>query len=54
MTAEHTGHQGGFAANYISIPEKGILLVVLYNAPYDVYLFRERMMQFLREENWLE
>ena len=54
MTAEHTGHQGGFAANYVSIPEKGILIVVLYNAPYDVYLFRERAMTFLREANWLE
>ncbi len=54
MTAEHTGHQGGFAANYVSIPKKGILFVVLYNAPYDVYLFREKVMAFLKEGNWLE
>ncbi len=54
MTAEHTGHQGGFAANYVSIPEKGILFVVTYNAPYDVYLFREKVMTFLKEGNWLE
>lgn len=50
----HTGHQGGFAAYYISIPEKKILLVALYNAPYDVYLFREKVISFLIEEKWLE
>ena len=53
-TAEHTGHQGGFAANYISIPEKKIFFVVLYNAPYDVYLFREKVISFLNEGDWLE
>lgn len=50
----HTGHQGGFAAYYISIPEKKIFVVVLYNAPYDVYLFRERVISLLMKEKWLE
>ncbi|MEJ0056929.1 MAG: serine hydrolase domain-containing protein [Bacteroidota bacterium] len=53
-TAEHTGHQGGFAANYVSFPEKGILFVVLHNAPYDVYLYREKVISFLEEAKWLE
>jgi len=50
----HTGHQGGFAAYYLSIPEKHVFLVALYNAPYDVYQFRERAISFLNEEKWLE
>ncbi len=50
QTAEHTGHQGGFAANYVAIPEKGLLFVVLHNAPYDVYLHREKVLTLLQEE----
>lgn len=53
QTAEHSGHQGGFAANYVSIPDKGILIVVLYNAPYDVYSFREKVMNLLKEAQYL-
>ena len=51
-TAEHTGHQGGFAANYISFPEKGILIVMLHNAPYDVYFYREKIISILEQEQW--
>jgi CubicO group peptidase (beta-lactamase class C family) len=50
QTAEHTGHQGGFAANYVAIPDKGVLFVVLHNAPYDVYLYREKVLALLEEE----
>ncbi|MBL7849762.1 MAG: beta-lactamase family protein [Cyclobacteriaceae bacterium] len=50
----HTGHQGGFAAYYISVPSQGILAVVLYNAPYDVYAFRERLFMLLASHGWLE
>lgn len=49
----HTGHQGGFAAYYIAVPSKGILAVVLYNAPYDVYAFRERLFDLLAAHGWL-
>ena len=50
----HTGHQGGFAAYYISIPSKKILAVVLFNAPYDVYAFRENLITLLQANQWLE
>lgn len=49
----HTGHQGGFAAYYLSIPSQGILTVVLYNAPYDVYAFREHLFKLLATYDWL-
>ena len=50
----HTGHQGGFASYYVSIPGKKIFFVVLYNAPYDVYAFREKVLDLLKKENWLQ
>ena len=50
----HTGHQGGFAAYYISVPSQGILAVVLYNAPYDVYAFREYLFALLAAHQWLD
>lgn len=50
----HTGHQGGFAAYYIAVPSKGILAVVLYNAPYDVYAFREHLFSTLTAHGWLD
>ncbi|MDZ4716545.1 MAG: serine hydrolase domain-containing protein [Cytophagales bacterium] len=49
----HTGHQGGFASYYISIPSKKIFFVVLYNAPYDVYALRKNVLDLLQEYNWL-
>jgi CubicO group peptidase (beta-lactamase class C family) len=33
----HPGSQGGFLTNYITIPDKGILLVILCNAPRESY-----------------
>lgn len=50
----HTGHQGGFAAYYISIPSKKVLVVVLYNAPYDVYAFREKVISLVSAAQWLD
>lgn len=50
----HTGHQGGFAAYYISIPAKHIFLAVLYNAPYDVWEFRDKAIDLLTRHNWLD
>jgi CubicO group peptidase (beta-lactamase class C family) len=53
-TAEHTGHQGGFAANYVAFPETGVLFVVLHNAPYDVYLYREKVLALMEEEKMFD
>lgn len=51
-TVGHTGHQGGFAANYIVIPEKQLLLVVTFTAPYDVYEFRDKFFALLKEYSY--
>ena len=50
----HHGTQGGFVANYISIPEKEILFIILCNAPYPDEAYTAQVMQWLREANWLD
>jgi len=51
----HTGSQGGFRAFYVSIPEKEILFVGLYNRPMenmDQLIFLG--LSILQENNWLQ
>ena len=51
----HTGSQGGFRAFHITIPEKDILFVGLFNRPPDN--FRQLIsdaVSILDEHNWLE
>ncbi len=43
----HTGSQGGFLCNYISIPEKKILIVILCNTPRDIYSFSDKLISYL-------
>jgi CubicO group peptidase (beta-lactamase class C family) len=43
----HTGTQGGFIANYVSIPQKGVLIVMLCNSPRDIYAFTDMMLSEL-------
>lgn len=50
----HTGHQGGFAAYYFTIPARRVFVIVLYNAPYDVYAFREKVTDMLMQNRWLQ
>jgi CubicO group peptidase (beta-lactamase class C family) len=48
----HHGTQGGFVANYVSVPEKKILFVILCNAPYPDEEFTAQVMKWLLEEQW--
>jgi CubicO group peptidase (beta-lactamase class C family) len=41
----HTGSQGGFLCNYVTIPEKKFFFVILCNAPRDVYSFSDKVME---------
>ncbi len=51
----HTGSQGGFRAFFISIPEKDILFVGLFNRPINEFrkLMFESMLLF-EKNNWME
>lgn len=50
----HSGTQGGFYCNYISIPEKGVLFVLLSNRPCDRPLITEWILRELAANNWFE
>jgi len=50
----HTGSQGGFLCNYVTVPEKGITFIVLCNTPRNVDGFTEFITEWLQKNNWLE
>lgn len=47
-TAGHTGSQGGFRANYLVIPEKKQLLILLSASPRPLEEYTSHMLEFLR------
>lgn len=50
----HTGSQGGFRAFHLSIPEKEILYVALFNRPVEVEAFMEKGLKLMAKYGWLE
>jgi CubicO group peptidase (beta-lactamase class C family) len=48
----HSGTQGGFYCNYISIPEKQILFVMLANFPCDREKISTQVIQAIKNENY--
>ena len=53
-TVGHTGSQGGFVSNYVTIPEKQILVVILCNTPRDIEADATNVLHLLQKENWLD
>lgn len=50
----HTGSQGGFHANYVTLPDKDLLFVFLTNRPCDFSAITEAILDELRKANWLD
>ncbi len=50
----HTGTQGGFYCDYVSIPSKGIVYVMLCNVPVQQEPKREKVLDVLKKFNWLD
>lgn len=50
----HTGTQGGFYCDYVSIPSKGIIYVMLCNIPVQQEPKREKVLAVLQKFNWLD
>lgn len=50
----HTGTQGGFYCDYVSIPSKGIVYVMLCNIPVQQEPKREKVLAVLKKFNWLD
>lgn len=53
-TVWHTGSQGGFVANYVTIPDKKILFVILCNSPRDINADAALVLRLLQKEEWLD
>ena len=51
--ASHTGSQGGFRADFVSIPEKELLYLVLCNTPKNTRAFRERVLSLWTDYGFL-
>jgi len=50
----HTGTQGGFYGDFVSIPEKGITYIMLCNIPTPQEEKREAVLSTLKKYNWLD
>jgi len=46
-TVSHTGTQGGFYCDYVTVPEKGILYVMLANFPIDRTMLNREVLKLL-------
>lgn len=53
-TVGHTGSQGGFLCNYVTVPEKEILFVILCNTPRDVDGYTRFITNWLIKNKWLD
>jgi CubicO group peptidase (beta-lactamase class C family) len=53
-TVGHTGHQGGFTANYVTLPDKAIFFVTLSNSPRDIDAFAAEILEELKLASWLD
>lgn len=53
-TVGHTGDQGGFLCNYVTIPEKKIFFVILCNTRRDVPGFTSHLFSILKENNYFD
>jgi CubicO group peptidase (beta-lactamase class C family) len=51
-TVEHHGDQGGFICNFVTVPEKGILFVILCNSRRDEPRFSLHVLEELQKMNW--
>ncbi|HEY0742371.1 MAG TPA: serine hydrolase domain-containing protein [Chryseosolibacter sp.] len=54
VTVGHTGDQGGFLCNYVTIPEKKIFFVILCNTRRDVDGFTEKVFSVLKQNNYFD
>jgi CubicO group peptidase (beta-lactamase class C family) len=54
VTVGHTGDQGGFLCNYVTIPEKKIFFVILCNTRRDVDGFTQKIFSVMKENNYFD
>ncbi len=50
----HTGSQGGFTADYVSIPEQGFFYCILSNTPLKILETRAQVLKMGIEKGWIK
>lgn len=50
----HTGSQGGFSSDFVSLPEEDIVYVLLCNKPVPVLELRAEVLSLLEKNRWLQ
>ena len=53
-TVGHIGSQGGFLCNYVTVPEKGVVLIMLANFPFGMTAATNDVMALLQQHQWLD
>jgi CubicO group peptidase (beta-lactamase class C family) len=53
-TVGHTGSQGGFLCNYVTIPDKGIVVIMLANFPFGMSAATNDALLLLQQHQWLD
>ncbi|HEY0652764.1 MAG TPA: serine hydrolase domain-containing protein [Chryseosolibacter sp.] len=54
LTIGHTGDQGGFLCNYVTIPEKKVFFVILCNTRRDVPGMTNEIFSILKQNNYFD
>jgi CubicO group peptidase (beta-lactamase class C family) len=50
----HTGTQGGFYCNYVTVPDREVFVVILANFPFEREDMTAGVMELLRKEDWAQ
>jgi CubicO group peptidase (beta-lactamase class C family) len=53
-TVGHTGTQGGFYCNYVTVPDEEVLVVILANFPFEREKMTDAMMTLLKNSEWAQ
>ncbi len=50
----HTGSQGGFTADFVSIPDQDFFYSIISNVPLDIDATRIKVLQFAKDHQWIK
>jgi len=50
----HTGSQGGFTGDYVSIPDQGFFYTLLSNTPVQIAETRAKVLDFAKQRGWIK
>jgi len=49
----HTGSQGGFTGDFVSIPDIGFFYTILSNSPVQIEATRNNVLEYARKQGWI-